>query len=406
MAYNSQTTESTGLSVGQVTHYQDTMLDYIKPKLLHSQFATPKALPKNRGKVTQFRRWTPLATVTTPLVEVTIPDGQTVTEVDITATVYQYGAYITTGDLLTKTHLDITDTATEMSELCGDQGGRSVDEIVRDVMATTTNVQYVGSDTAIYTIAATEKMTTTEIRKAVRTLDNNNAMRFRSGGSSAYVGIIDPDVKFDLQADTVWIAVAQYSDKEKIYTGEIGTLYSVKFVETTQAKQYVNANLIAGAKVLTAASLAGLVVTVDEAISAAEALALVGRYVNVMDIGDSTTYHRALITAATAGVAGAATVTVDDATTGFTIADGDVLYAGEYGQNSNTVHATMIFGDKSYSMVEIGSSKNVKILMKDKTVIGGPLEQFSTVGWKVEALAVVILQDLWLVKVLTGATDS
>ncbi len=400
MALNANTTDSTGLEPGQVTHYQETMLDFIKPNLVHMQFATPKKIPKNRGKITQFRRFTPPDTVTTALSEIVIPDGQLAVEVEITATVFQYGAYFTTSSPLTLTHMDITETGTELAELSGDQGGRSVDEIVRDEMATTTNAQYATGNTAIYTILATEKMTSVEIRRAVRTLDNNNAIMFKG----AYVGILSPYTRYDIQDDTLWKDVSVYSEKEQIFTGEIGKLFGVKFVVTSVAKKYVNDNLVAGTKQLTIASRSSKILTVDEEITAAEALTLVGRYIAIYDV-DGAVYERHLIAAATAAAAGSATITTT-AVHVITFVDGDICYANEYGQNSNTVHGTFIFGDRSYAVADIKGSKKIRILMKDKKVIGGPLEQFSTVGWKVEGMAVTILQDLWIVQVFTGASGT
>lgn len=405
MALNAQLTTDSGLSVGQVTHYFRTMLKFAKPKLVHAQFAFKKTAPKNSGKVVQFRRWVPLDTITTPLTEATVPDGQDITEEEVTATVYQYGGYAATSDLLSLTHLDAK--LVHMSMLMGDQGGRSIDEVVRDVMAATTNVQYANSKTAIYELYTTDEFNVTEVRKGVRTLENENAPYYTKGGDEHYIAIVDPYTKFDLQSDTAWVNVKTYSDKEHIYSGEIGRMYGVRFVKTTQAKKYVNSNLIAGQKYLTTASIAGAVVTVDEAITTTEAAALVDRYVNVVDATDGTTYERQKIVSAAAGAAGAATVTLDAAVAGFTQGDGDVMYANEYGWNSNTVRAILMFGAMAYAMIDIGGkSGNMRIIIKNANEGGpsNPLEQFSTCGWKVTAMACTILQDLYLLKILCGAT--
>ena len=409
MAYNANTTGSAGLSDGMQTYYDKKMLMHALPLLVHQQFADKKALPANNGKTIDFRRWVPFAALTTPLVEGTIPTGQVITEENVSATVYQYGGYVTTTDLLDMTHLDL-DLRSKV-ELMGEQGGLTVDTVVRDVMAGTTNVQYANSKLNIYTLLATDKMTVLEIRRAVRTLKNNRAPYFTSGGKRTYIAIVAPDTTFDIQDDDKWINVSTYSDKEQIYEGELGRLFGVRFVESTNEKKYTNSNLIAGQKYLTAASLDTLTITMDEAITVTEAAALVGRYLNVLDATDSTTYKRCLITAAAAGGAGAATVTVDDATTGFTIADNDICYAGEYGQNSNTVYETFIFGKHAYATIGITKtggmkSDNMRTIVKTAKEIGGPLEQYSTVGWKVAAMAVVILQSLWIVGVHTGATDN
>ena len=66
----------------------------------------------------------------------------------------------------------------------------------------------------------------------MRLLKKNNAQKF--GGY--YVAIVGPDTIFDLQDDEKFIAVSKYQDKENIYTGEVGRLFGVRLVETTEAR--------------------------------------------------------------------------------------------------------------------------------------------------------------------------
>ncbi len=53
-----------------------------------------------------------------------------------------------------------------------------------------------------------------------------------------YVAIIGPDTMYDLQEDDAFVKVSQYQDKENIYTGEVGRLFGVRLVETTEAKVF------------------------------------------------------------------------------------------------------------------------------------------------------------------------
>lgn len=402
MAMNTNVTASSGLSDGMKTYYFRRMLQFVKPKLVHAQFAEKKTAPKKSGKVVEFRRWVPMPTITTPLTEAVIPDGQQLVEEAITAQVYQYGGYVAISDMLTLTHADVR--VKDNVELMGDQGGRSVDEVVRDVMASTTNVQYANSKTAIYNLLPTDEFNTTELRKAVRTLEEQNTPYFRKGGDEHFVSIIDQHTKYDIQSDKLWQDVSKYSDKEQIYSGEIGRLFGVRFVRTTLAKKYENSDLKPGQTYLTVnGANTGAEVPIKEELTSTQAAALANRYVAVYD-ASAGTYERIKISSATAGAAGAAKVTLVSAPSEATVAD-DMLYANEYGQNGNTVRATMIFGKKSYAMIDIGGkSKNIRSIIKGRGEIGGPLEQYSTVGWKVEAMACTILQPLWLVKVLHGAT--
>ena len=57
---------------------------------------------------------------------------------------------------------------------------------------------------------------------------------FTNGRSKHFICIVDPDVAYDLQNDADWKAVRQYQDKEAIYNGELGKMYGVVFVESTE----------------------------------------------------------------------------------------------------------------------------------------------------------------------------
>ena len=59
--------------------------------------------------------------------------------------------------------------------------------------------------------------------------------------SGYYIAIVGPDTMYDLQEDDAFIKVSQYQDKENIYTGEIGRLFGVRLVETTEAKVFGSA---------------------------------------------------------------------------------------------------------------------------------------------------------------------
>ncbi len=402
MGYNPNKTTSTGLSVGMQTACDKIMLKYAEPNLVHVQGAVPKNIPEKSGKIAQWRRWTPLPINTTPLTEGEIPDGQLLTEEQVLATVYQYGDYATKTDLFDLTHMD-ADLA-GIIKLLANQGSRSQDAIVRDVMAGTTTIQYANSKTAIYNLLTTDELNIDEIRKMVRTLKKNLAPTFKSGGQSYYLSIVGPDTAYDIMNDAKWLDPAKYKDTMKIYNGELGKMYGVRFLETTEGKKYENEELIDGQVYLTVASYDGTdTFTVDEAISTAEASALADRYINIYDTDGA--YERQKIVSAVAGVAGAATVTIDEDPAGFTPADGDILYANEYGYTGNDVHVTFVFGDEAYAVADIKGSGKIRTIVKTAAQIGGPLEQFGTVGWKILAMACVILQALWLGAIYSGATE-
>jgi len=398
---NTNTTST--LSGEDKTFYDRTLLAHAKVDLVFYEHGQKRPLPKHEGTTISWRRFTPWDAATTALTEGTNPDGTAMALTTVSGQIAQYGRYTAISDKLQ--YISIDPLIVEAIELCGENAGLTVDHLTRDAMLASTNIHYANSKTAIYLLAATDEINTTEVRKVRRTLRKNKARMFRRGGKKYYIAIVSPDSTFDLQADSKWEAVSTYSAHEQIFSGELGRIYGVMFIESTEAKVYENQELIDGATQLTAASLSTLVVTVDEAITTAEAAALVSREINVVDITDGTTYNRTTITAAAAGAAGSATVTVADATTGFTIADGDILYAQEYGvlDGSNDVHATMIFGRDSYGVVDL-EGENLETIVHDKSIAGGALELYSTVGWKANGYVAKVLNNDWIVKMLHGVT--
>ena len=80
-------------------------------------------------------------------------------------------------------------------------------------------------------------LTVDAVRRAVRFLKVMNAPKINGN----YVGIIHPDVSYDLMSDPKWVNVKTYSDPDGIYEGEIGQIEGVRFVETSEAKVFEGA---------------------------------------------------------------------------------------------------------------------------------------------------------------------
>ena len=312
-------TSTDALSVTMQEYYDRKLIHDMAPKLVHYQFGQKRPLPKNNGKTIRFRKWTPFAAITDPLTEGVVPAGQNLAMTEVYAEIAAYGDYVAVTDMLDLTALDpvINDSV----ELMANQAGLSIDALTRDELLTGTNVQYAGGKTARSAITTGDVLTTTEIRKAVRTLRKNKAKPFEHDGGSHFIAIVSPDALYDLQNDALWQDVAKYQDAEAIYSGEIGRMFGVRFVETTEAGVFKGA-----------------------------------------------------------GASGA-----------------DVL-------------ATLVFGADAYGVVEIEGSgaTNANTIVKPAGSAGSadPLNQISTVGWKVAGYAAKILQPSWMVRIEHGASDA
>ena len=241
MAYNTtlttNKTTTSALEPGMQTYYNRELLRTFEPELVHLQFGDEYRMPMNNGLVMNMRKIVPLATDVdgAKLTEGQPGDGKSLAETEVTVQLEQYGEYARTTDKLDMAHLDLN--ILRKTKLFADSGARTIDAVVREELATCSNVIYANGKTARNALTATDKLTTKELRKAVRTLKKAHAQTF--GGY--YIAIVGPDTYYDLQDDEAFVAVSRYQDKEAVYTGEIGRLFGVRIVESTEAKIFENA---------------------------------------------------------------------------------------------------------------------------------------------------------------------
>ena len=238
MAYtNTDTnmTTSSALSAGMQTYYNRELLRTFEPNLVHLQFGDEHRMPPHSGLVMNMRKLIPLETNTKALSEGDPGESVMLAETEVTVQLQQYGEYARCTDKLDLTHLDMD--IMRRTKLFGDAGARSIDAVVREELAKCANVIYAGGKASRAELTAADKLTSRELRKAVKTLKKNHAQTF--GGY--FVAIIGPDTMYDLQEDEAFVKVSQYQDKENIYTGEVGRLFGVRLEETTEAKIFEGA---------------------------------------------------------------------------------------------------------------------------------------------------------------------
>jgi N4-gp56 family major capsid protein len=251
-AYTGSVTDvnpSTGddLSPLNKTFYDTEMLDNARDQLIFAQLGRKQGLPAGRGRTVEFRRWRTLGRVS-QLQEGVIPTGKKLGEVAITATLAQYGDYVTISDIIDLHAID--DVVLGATEELGAAAGETNDLLVRNVLLGGTNIIYgeaTNRSTGAYVSQpATESdlqtalasydvnMTSKLIAKAVTNLKKGAKNKRYSG--NWYVAVIHPSVAEDLRIkDAAWIAVHQYSSAEEIFNGEIGRMHGVRFVESNLA---------------------------------------------------------------------------------------------------------------------------------------------------------------------------
>ena len=396
---NTNTTGDTGLSAESKTFYDMTLIKLTEPQLVHDQFGQKKPIPQGKGMTIAFRKYESLPKSLTPLTEGVTPNGQKLTMSEVSATIAQYGGFIELSDLLEMVAID--NNQLEAMELLAGQAGRTLDTITRDVINGGSNVVFGGGKAARYllaggsnTAANNDYLTVDLIKRAVRFLKVQNAQKINGD----YVAIIHPDNTYDLTNDDDWKKPHEYVDTANMYSGEIGKVGGCRFVESTEAKIFHASALTAAARNLTVASwTAGTkVAVVDEAITNAEATALAGRKVIIQS-------QLCTIASATAGAAGAASITLTAVPT-TAPADGNIVYPGEAGAEGRDVYSTLVLGANAYGVTELtggGLQYIVKQLGSGGT--SDPLNQRATCGWKATKVAKRLVEQ-YMVRVETTST--
>lgn len=235
---NATTSNTTGndLAPEIKEFYSNYLIKLAEAKLVHNQFGQSHPIPAGSGKTIEFRKFTPLAKITDALVEGVTPEGQALDTSVLTATVKQYGGYVIITDMLDLTAKD--NIKNEAVELIGSQAGRSLDTVVREILNGGTNVQYHEGEVASRSaLTADNTLTVKAIKKAVRTLKAADAEYY----DDSYVGIIHPNVSYDLMNDPAWVDWQKYTSPEHMYNNEIGKIAGVRFVESTEAKVFEGA---------------------------------------------------------------------------------------------------------------------------------------------------------------------
>ena len=302
--------------------YKTGMLKNARPKLIYAQLGKKQPLPARHGRTVEWRKMNTLPDVP-QLTEGVIPQGEKLGMIAITVALAQYGMYTAISDLL-ETHA--TDPIlTEASEELGATGGKTNDKLVRNVLMGNTNLlfadAYSGSTyqstptskatllsaLASYTCDVTPDM----INKAVTLLESMDVPKF---DDDCYVCVLHPHVAYAIRRHPDWVDVVKYQAAKRIFRGEIGDLYGVRFITTTQAPI-------------------------------------------IKEVGDS--------------------------------------YA---------TYKTMVFGKDAFGVID-AEGGGMQTIFKSKKEVGGPLEQFCTIGIKFEMAAKILYQER-MVTIWSGSPYS
>ena len=366
MANMNKTTDS-DLSGEMKTFYSDNLIDYAKPNLVHTQFGQEATIPKNGGKIIEFRKYDPFAKATTPLTEGVPPAGTKLVMGVISATILQFGDYVPLSDVLMVTAID--NNLVIATQNLGDQAGRTLDTLCRDVLVGGSNVQYAEDSVAArYLLEGGETsdndyFTVDCVRRAVRDLKNAMAKPFEGG---YYVAIINPDTAYDLMNDPAWQSVKDY-DPTDWYNGELGRIAGCRFVETTESYVFAADDLCSTSRTLTINNAAGYVaataaasnLTIDQTLTAGDQTAIVGRKIvydgvqYTIDAAGANTISLSAVVAGSALTGGNYSTTINNVA-GYAVGEAGTLITTAQ-VNAAFVGKKLYFTKIAYTVVAVGT---------------------------------------------------
>ena len=203
------------------------------PQLKFEQFATKKTeLGVTPGLTISMMRWNDL-TVDKSLKEGVPMGTQSLSSSMKSITVTEYGKAVKVSELLLKS--SFANIMQGAVNLLSRNYALRKDTVLRDVALKGTNIVYArnkaGEKTAdrqSLTEDCTLKVST--IKDAVEVLATNNAPKRPEG---CYICFVHPHQSRALRDDPAWINASNYGAPTQLFTGEIGKIDDVRFIETT-----------------------------------------------------------------------------------------------------------------------------------------------------------------------------
>lgn len=217
--------------------FQQTFLRRAQQVCPYFTGTQPGQLSKQQGAATvKWRRIEQLAPSVTALTELTTTasfmmarDSVTPTFTDVLATVSKYGQFYIVNE-----EVDLYNpngTTNELVATLGESAGRSLNELMRDVMEGSATQRYAANVASKAAVHA--KVATGDLNRIINELSKNSARTFTgmSNGSlnqntvpilPAYWAICHPDVAADVAGLTGFVSVERYAQQVQIMTGEFG----------------------------------------------------------------------------------------------------------------------------------------------------------------------------------------
>lgn len=327
------------------TFYDTELLENARAEMFYAQFGKKQALPKNHGGTVEWRKWNTFDKAS-KLTEGVIPTGQKFGVTKLEGSINQYGTYTSITDRLELRAYD--DVILGATEEMGASAAETQEKLIRDALLTNTNVLYCDNISADGTFISTPTSCATMGAGGTST---------GSGGS----GTVSDGYAY-LTPDMIAKAVTKMK-KDRVPTIN-GKYYAVihpsvaydlrKSKEWIEAHKYAQPDEIFNGEI---GELHGCRFIEDTF-----APVLGGSY----QFSGSTTYKN---------------------------------------KSNGVTYATYFFGKDAFGIID-PEGGGLEMIIHDKDEIGGPLNQFSTIGYKFETNGATILYPERVLRVMSVSSYS
>lgn len=266
--------------MAQVTGYGDIspavaaysvvrMLKRAMPYLHLEKFGQVYPLPTNSTQTAKFRRYFLSGTTgsagsgsgnfyipvaTTPLVEGVTPSGSKLANQDYTATLAQYGDYVTITDVIMDTHTD--QVLQQATDILGESAALTVETLRFNVLKAGTNVFYANNVTGRSDVVTAISLA--DQRRVTTALNRQNAKKITQVVASSpdyntksveasYMAVAHPDLETDIRSMSGFKPVADYGPHTTPFEGEIGSVEQVRYLSSTVIAPWADAGGAKGA---------------------------------------------------------------------------------------------------------------------------------------------------------------
>lgn len=366
---NLNKTTSNGMSPLMESILNRYVLDNNKTQRKYTKFGQKVDIPKGKTKTVGFDKLSPLPKATTPLTEGVTPRGAAVNITRIKGEPEQFGNYVSYTDQLDFFANDPSPEVLKYTELLSENQIETFEHLDAMELASGLNVFYAGE--AKSRAELTDVLTVKDVRRAVTSLKRN---KVQPADGKDFIAFIHPDVTYNIHNDPEWRQPHTYADTKELYSGEIGRLFGVRFIEDPDAYVFRGEPFADKYDELSVVRVEGARIYVAETLDAADAALLSDKPVWI----DNRKYT---ITSATAGENGNAYLTMSVDLTDKMVVTDMKIYPGEGGVDGAPVYSTVIIGKNAFGT---SGDKTVEIINKalGSAGTGDPLNQRGTVGWK------------------------